>query len=136
MLPLQGVQVWYQVRELRSCMLCSAAKIFFSSFYEENYEHHWKKSKTYIIGQICLQISLFLYFWRILYLVLKRYWSIAFLISLSGFGIRVTLVSKNEAGSGHASSVFWKTFWKIGGNSLNILVEFTSCFVGFFLITD
>ena len=53
-------------------------------------------------------------------------------ISLSGFGIRVTLVSKNEAGSGHASSVFWKTFWKIGGNSLNILIEFTSCFVGFF----
>ena len=48
-----------------------------------------------------------------------------FVVSLSGFGIRVTVSSYNEFRSVHSSSVIWSSVRRIGTNSFFIfLVEF------------
>ena len=42
-------------------------------------------------------------------------------VSLSGFGTRVMVISQNEFGSVPSSAIFWKTFRRIGVNSsLNV----------------
>ena len=44
-----------------------------------------------------------------------------FVVSLSGFGIRVMVASQNEFGSVPSSAIFWKSLRSMGvGSSLNI----------------
>ena len=44
-----------------------------------------------------------------------------FVLSLSGFGIRVMVASWNESGSVPSSAIFGKSFWRIGiSSSLNV----------------
>ena len=48
-------------------------------------------------------------------------WFYFLVVSLSGFGIRVMLASKNELGSVPSSLIFWKSLIKISVNSsLNV----------------
>ena len=41
-----------------------------------------------------------------------------FVVSLTGFGIRVMVASQNESGSFPSSAIFWNSFIRIGVNSL------------------
>ena len=44
-----------------------------------------------------------------------------FVVSLSGFSIRVMVASENEFGSVPSSAIFWKSFKRIGvSSSLNV----------------
>ena len=71
----------------------------------------------------------------------SQYISVKFhflVMPLSGFHIRAMLASYNKLGSIPSSSIFWRSLWKIGNNSLNVLVEFTSetCRPRFFFVDN
>ena len=46
-----------------------------------------------------------------------------FVASLSGFGIRVMVASKNEFGSLPSSAIFWKSLSKIGVSSKQVYFD-------------
>ena len=98
--------------------------------YIEESLHSWNKPKLIMVYEL-FDVLLNFVCWKfvedICIYVHQWYWPVAFffVLSLSGFGIRMMVASKNVFGSVSSSVILWKSCRRIGiSSSLNVWLNY------------